>query len=117
MKDAPASYRETIWATGVALLTAMVYVIGPFAHRPNGKNILDLVNNEPLNQTIWTIPSSYEEHMDEKYAITIPLFILFFVNFFLGALSLTVAVPCGCILPLLAGGAAFGRAIGEIVQV
>jgi len=112
-----AGQREAIWGFGVALLTSTVYLLGPFAHRSNGKNIKELVDTVPLNNVTWAIPRTFEEHIDSPYAVCIPLMLFFMANLVLGALSLTVAVPCGCILPLLAGGASFGRMVGEIVQL
>jgi H+/Cl- antiporter ClcA/CBS domain-containing protein len=109
--------RETIWGISVAVITSLVYLLGPFFHRANKENILDLVDTKDLNSTMWRLPETLQEQVDSPYSICIPLMVFFLVNFLLGAMSLSVAVPCGCILPLLAGGAGFGRMVGEIVQL
>jgi len=119
--------KEVYWTVFVGSLTASCYLFGNFSLRSYKKNIQDLVDTHPLtlhkegndNSTLiyndaWVGPDWVDSWGDLRVLFALGCF--FVSNFILVALSLTVSVPCGCFVPLFAGGAAFGRAVGELVQ-
>lgn len=128
MKGQSTLNKEILWTMAVGTLTASCYLFGKFSIRSYKKNIQDLVDPTSLlvhhkesstNGTLvyndaWEGPDWVQDWGDLK--VIFPLFCFFVSNFILVALSLTVSVPCGCFVPLFAGGAAFGRLVGELVQ-
>jgi len=117
MTNRPVRTKEIIWTIMVATITSSCYLFGNFSLRTYSKNVKDLVTPEPLDIHVWSVPPFIQSWGWGDLGVCFPLIVFFLSNLVLVSLSLTVAVPCGCFVPLFAGGAAFGRAVGEIVQV
>ena len=108
-------FKEAMWTAFVGLLSASVFLAGrspkSFTQNSYKDNIDDLLVDNSLDSDVWE--SSFAPW--GKGGMSISLLVYFLANCLLVSLSLTVAVPCGCFVPLFAGGAAFGRLVGEIV--
>jgi len=104
--------KEAMWTAFVGLLTASLYLCGNFSQNTYTDNIANLLTDDTLDKDNWKSFAKW----DNGFGMACGLCIYFLANCLLVALSLTVSVPCGCFVPLFAGGAAFGRLVGELVS-
>merc|ERR1719354_306491 len=72
------------------------------------------LNYTSLNLTNNVYPNYGWIHPDVSIFVTLLLFCV--VNFFITAISITMAVPSGVFMPVFLIGAAFGRLIGELIS-
>ncbi|GMH86239.1 hypothetical protein TrST_g6894 [Triparma strigata] len=108
--------KEIVWTLMAATITSFCYLFGNFATESYHDNILAMINPGSLDTNKWTVPQFIQDWGWGDQGVIFPLCLIFLSNLILVSLSLTVAVPCGCFVPLFAGGAAFGRITGEVVQ-
>ncbi|GMI08843.1 hypothetical protein TrLO_g10179 [Triparma laevis f. longispina] len=116
MTECRPATKEIVWTLMAATITSVCYLFGNFATESYHDNILAMISPSDLDTGKWTVPQFILDWDWGDQGVIFPLFLFFLSNLILVSLSLTVAVPCGCFVPLFAGGAAFGRIVGEAVQ-
>jgi H+/Cl- antiporter ClcA len=101
------SFNRKIMSTvAIATLTAiLLYLPGEWSRNSLRENVQILLSQEPLPEYFLTGAAKYLILL--SYGLTAMLLVTF---------SQTLAVPAGSFLPMFGAGAAFGRALGELVN-